>query len=268
MATIKNEKRGLTAPFFYGKVYNINDIIAMIDMIALIANQRSLKMSEIKKFAVSGTKGGIGKSTIATQLSVLCTLMGKKVIFIDRDPQQSATHYFLAIEEDYRPDAIYHHYDVRPSFVPDVIIIDYPPYAEEIPPKGFTVLCPTRSTRLDLQSYRKSLELVQNGYDVIKIINDFSLTSSRDKALLDSLGDCCIISRNAAISSAMDNGKTIWNSGIKTRFGKRAKNQFYYLYQRAMAGSAEQYTIEQLKALDKFNIPETFENNNNKKEVN
>lgn len=56
-----------------------------------------------KVMTFSNIKGGVGKTTIATNFAHAIALLGKKVLFIDTDAQANATRYFGAIAKDGEP---------------------------------------------------------------------------------------------------------------------------------------------------------------------
>lgn len=48
----------------------------------------------MRVLTVSNFKGGVGKTTTATNLAVLCAQKGLRTLIIDLDPQASATDYY------------------------------------------------------------------------------------------------------------------------------------------------------------------------------
>jgi len=47
----------------------------------------------MKTFLVAGSKGGVGKTTIATNLAAHAALQGRRTVLADADPQQSSTRW-------------------------------------------------------------------------------------------------------------------------------------------------------------------------------
>lgn len=172
-----------------------------------------------------GTKGGVGKTTIATQLCVAYRLNGKTVAFYDLDKQRTSTNYFSNVLERLRPNEIHHlagyeHGDV------DVVIYDYPPNNDLIPRKGTIVVAPTGSSTFDLHSYAKVLPL-EKTHTLIKVLNKVSLARKSDKEALEYFDDCVVISQNSMVESALSAYKTIYNFSHPNT--KKAQNQFQFL---------------------------------------
>lgn len=199
----------------------------------------------MKIIATFSPKGGSGKTTITANLASYAVTMGKKVCLYDNDPQLSITEYFNNVSEKYKPQQIESNLNTAPKQGTDFVFVDCEPSIKGfIPSKDFLIIAPTLSSRLDLHSYRFILELESKGYDVIRVINKYSMTRNNDKATLEALSPCCVISQNSAIEFAMSNQKTIWNSNHPN--GKRARNQFSYLFERMMIGSAETLNHEDI----------------------
>lgn len=181
-------------------------------------------------------KGGVGKSTLSTQTSVAATMNDYKVAFYDLDKQKTATFYFSTIDEKYRPPFIGHSLEEQPPADTNLIVVDCPPNLDFVPPKEFLIVAPTSSTMLDLHAFREVLKLEAKGYKVIKVINNFNQIRKDDKALLDEFKNAAIITSNSGIRSAMNNGKSIWNSNHPG--GRKAKRQFNYLLKCIAQGFA------------------------------
>lgn len=47
----------------------------------------------MKTFVVAGSKGGVGKTTIATNLAAQAALRGVRTVLADADPQKSSTRW-------------------------------------------------------------------------------------------------------------------------------------------------------------------------------
>ena len=198
-------------------------------------------------------KGGTGKTTISTQLASSARVLDNKVCFYDLDPQLSATEYFNSVHEKFRPQTILSNFEEAPPKDVDFIFLDCEPSSLRfIPPKDFLIIAPTLASRLDLHAYRHIFELEQQGYNVIRVINQYSMVRIDDSDTLKALNPCCVISQNAAIKAAMNNNKTVWNSNHPN--GKRAKFQFSYLIQRIMKGSAETLTNDDITMIGLFGV--------------
>lgn len=202
---------------------------------------------DTKIVAFFNPKGGVGKTTLSTQVAVAGVMNGYRVVFYDLDKQKTSTFYFSTIDEKYRPAEIHHSIATRPQGGADLIVIDCPPTLDFVPPKGCLVVSPTLTSMQDLHAFRKVLELENAGYKVIKVINQFNMIRNDDKALLSELKECAVITANSGIRFAMSNKKSIWNSNHPG--GKKAKREFNYLLGRIKAGHAEPMNVPLVKAI-------------------
>lgn len=192
-------------------------------------------------------KGGSGKTTISTQCAASATRAGKVVAFYDLDQQKSATFYLSKLPERFKPKYILHDINEAPPDDSTHIMLDCAPNVDFIPPKEFTIIAPTLTNSLDLHAYRKIFELEQMGYNVIRVINKFSLITSTDKDIKEQLDPCILLSVNAAVTYAMNNGLTLWNNSYSNPV--RARNQFNYLISRIIEGSAETLTLDEFNKI-------------------
>jgi len=78
--------------------------------------------------AVSGAKGGVGKTVLATNLAIYFATIGRKVVVADADGDGGNVHTFLGVE---RPGAIRTYVPPIPSFRPAVDVINEP-FAERV----------------------------------------------------------------------------------------------------------------------------------------
>lgn len=211
-----------------------------------------------KLIACYSPKGGCGKTTISTQLAVSAKAQGFKVCFYDLDPQKTASYYLNQIGAKYKPDVILNDFNEAPPRDADFIFLDCEPSTRFIPPKDFIIVAPTLASKIDLHSYRTVLELEQEGYTVIRVLNQFSMVRGDDKTVKTKLDPCVVIGQNTGIRHAMNNSKTVWNSNHPS--GKRARNQFTYLISRVLAGSAETLTNKDINAIALFGEKEETNN--------
>lgn len=56
----------------------------------------------MKRIMIGNLKGGVGKTTSAVNLSYSFSLLGKKVLIVDMDPQSNATSFFAKVNQNGR----------------------------------------------------------------------------------------------------------------------------------------------------------------------
>src|SRR3989344_6529953 len=83
--------------------------------------------------AVANQKGGVGKSSVSTNLPVFLAALGKKVLLVDMDPQANAT-LSLGIASSNLPLSIYH--AISGQISPSAIIRKSPFFNYEIMPSS------------------------------------------------------------------------------------------------------------------------------------
>src|SRR3712207_2611566 len=131
---------------------------------------------------IAARKGGVGKTTLATHLSVLASSPKKSALLIDTDPQRSLAWWWklregstpLMIETDARelPDIV----DAAKREGVPFVIIDTPPHAENSIADAMRVadivLVPTRPGPFDLAGVAATLELADRvGKRAVAVIN-------------------------------------------------------------------------------------------------
>ena len=207
-----------------------------------MANENK-KPLEINLFS---PKGGVGKSTIATQLCVAFRMSDFKVAFYDLDRQKTSTHYFSKINEKLRPNEIYDLAGYQCSDDIEVIIYDFPPNIDFIPRKGTIIVAPTGSGTFDLRSYAEVLKLEKTN-TIIKVLNKVSLARKSDIETMAYFNECVAISQNSAIENALAEYKTIFNYSHPN--SRKAQNQFQFLIDCIVAKTTVKMTPEKLNKI-------------------
>ena len=122
--------------------------------------------------AIFGSKGGIGKTTIAAVLASQWAAAGRKVLVVDTDPQQSALLWGAARSEEERPgvDTVAAAGNVRDVVQAlqaqyDVVVIDTPGRDAAVARKALlvadVVLCPQSPAWLDVNTLAQVGEVIE-----------------------------------------------------------------------------------------------------------
>lgn len=84
--------RGKVKDGEFVKTYTLEETITLVKLVSGISQRPESKAGKV--IAVASYKGGVGKTTMSVSLAQALTLKGLKVLFIDLDPQGSATTLF------------------------------------------------------------------------------------------------------------------------------------------------------------------------------
>jgi chromosome partitioning protein len=125
--------------------------------------------------AISNQKGGVGKSSVATNLPVFLAAMGKRVLLVDMDSQANAT-LSLGIAPRKLPLSIYH--ALMEQVSPSAIIRKSPFFGYEIMPASPDLAGATvELVNLENREFKlsKILDKVKDSYDFILIDSPPSL---------------------------------------------------------------------------------------------
>jgi len=127
----------------------------------------------MRTWAFVSQKGGVGKSTISTQLAVLAGQMGEKVIIIDLDPQGSAYawHQIRGSETSPPvaravPERLVNAMEAAAELDAFTLaIVDTAPHTDrgalEAVAEADLIICPTRPSNLDLGAMKDTARLLE-----------------------------------------------------------------------------------------------------------
>lgn len=153
--------------------------------------------------SVAQQKGGAGKTTLSTNVTVCLSNLGKRVALIDLDPQKSATMWY-GLRQDYighnTIDLLLHDYDLDAVLEQncgryDVIIIDTPPYTKESAKKLIDrsdfVMIPTQLSPMDIWATQPILDLTRDSDTAhFMVLNRVPHASKVSTKLHESLIEC------------------------------------------------------------------------------
>ena len=142
--------------------------------------------SKAKVIAIVNQKGGVGKTTTTANLGAALTLLGKKVLLVDADPQGDLTD-FLGYKEPDQLDVTLatamHHVISEASFTPVEGILHHK--------EGFDLM----PSNLDLSTMEMSLVNVMNREKILKGYID-TVKDSYDYVLIDCMPSLGMITIN------------------------------------------------------------------------
>ncbi|MCJ2021938.1 ParA family protein [Methylobacterium sp. E-065] len=185
----------------------------------------------MQTITIAARKGGVGKTTLATHLSVIAAGPGKPVLLFDTDPQRSLKWWWDLRQGD-TPALVECEARELPKILPAAeaegvaySIIDTPPHAETSIADAMRVadlvLVPTRPGPFDLAAVATTLDLAQRvGKTPLAIINHAPpRTGTAEPAIVSEARETltrmgatvarAVVSQRVAMSHAVIGGQTV-----------------------------------------------------------
>lgn len=185
----------------------------------------------MQTITIAARKGGVGKTTLATHLSVIAAGPGKPVLLFDTDPQRSLKWWWDLRQGD-TPALVECEARELPKILPAAeaegvaySIIDTPPHAETSIADAMRVadlvLVPTRPGPFDLAAVATTLDLAQRvGKTPLAIINHAPpRTGAAEPAIVSEARETltrmgatvarAVVSQRVAMSHAVIGGQTV-----------------------------------------------------------
>lgn len=166
----------------------------------------------MKTIAVISQKGGVGKTTIATNLAIAAEESGTKAVLLDLDPQASATVWNDGREQDtplvtsIQAVRLPHTLEAAKEMGAGLVVIDPPPKARDIAAQcaevADLVIIPTRPAFLDLDAMTHALEIVRQfntpAIVALNFVKSFGRTAEQTEEVVTQLA------RNVAVARIGD----------------------------------------------------------------
>ncbi|QGY03591.1 ParA family protein [Methylobacterium mesophilicum SR1.6/6] len=185
----------------------------------------------MQTITIAARKGGVGKTTLATHLSVIAAGPSKPVLLFDTDPQRSLK-WWWDLRQGETPALIECEARELPKILPAAkdegvaySIVDTPPHAEgsiaDAMRVADLVLVPTRPGPFDLAAVATTLDLAQRvGKKPLAVINHAPpRTGSSEPAIVSEAREtltrmgatvaAAVVSQRVAMSHAIIGGQTV-----------------------------------------------------------
>lgn len=183
-------------------------------------SKNSRKSGLISIISVWSPKGGVGKTTIAINITSALKAQGHEVLLCDLDPQESsvwvASHGRLCFE-------VINHLPVQKPKV-NYVILDHPPGAEAeyAYPNASVVIVPIRPSALDHAAANAAIKKLPEDKMLIRVLNSVDIRRTEEQGVVAHFRakeNAIIIKNRSIYPRSIGMGMSVFHPDLSTLYG-------------------------------------------------
>lgn len=184
----------------------------------------------MKIISVWNAKGGVGKTTTATNLASGFTSRGYSVLLVDKDEQLSS--YKLNQAGDFKWECVKETPAEKPDV--DIVIFDHPPSQKKVPDAAL-VIVPFAPSKLDYDSFIDSISLLRDK-NFMALVNqvDYRIKNEREFSKRVIEQGASMIKRRSVYKNAYAENKTVFEMPT-THVAKQARKEINEIIDRILS---------------------------------